>query len=213
MKISRFIVNPFGENTYILWEEARQDAIIIDPGMLDDDERNAVDGFIEKNQLIVRKVILTHQHADHILSAQYVSDKYEAPIYANIADNYLGEHLQEQADMFGLRCKRLPLVVTNNIKDGDVLKLNSEDIIVLEVPGHSRGGLSFYIPQSCCIFVGDSLFAQSIGRTDLPGGDYEQLLSSIKTKLYPLPEETVVHPGHGGATTIGEEKLYNPYTR
>lgn len=213
MRISQFIVNPFGENTYILWTDKGGDAIIVDPGMLDEEERNAVDGFIEKNNLVLKKVFLTHQHADHILSAQYMSSKYEVPIYASFKDNILGEHLQEQVNMFGLNCQRIPLYITNNLNDGDNIELGEERIRVLAVPGHSQGGLAYYIEDAGCVLVGDSLFTQSIGRTDLPGGDYNQLIDSIKTKLLSLPDDTVVYPGHGGSTTIGDEKLYNPYIR
>lgn len=211
MRISQFIVNPFGENTYILWTGRGGKAIIVDPGMLDDKERNAVDGFIEKNSLVLQKILLTHQHADHILSAQYISSKYEVPIFASSKDNILGEHLQEQVNMFGLNCQREPLYVTNNLEDGDSIELGEEKIRVLAVPGHSQGGLAYYSESSGCVLVGDSLFAQSIGRTDLPGGDYNQLINSIKTKLLSLSDETVIYPGHGGATTVGDEKMYNPY--
>lgn len=213
MRISQFIVNPFAENTYILWTGVGGDAIIVDPGMCDEDEQNTVNEFLDKNNLALQKVILTHQHADHILSAQYISSRYNVPVFANSKDNVLGERLQEQANMFGLNCRRKPLCVANNLEDGDDIELGEEKIIVLAVPGHSQGGLAYYIKDSGCVLVGDSLFAQSIGRTDLPGGDYDQLINSIKIKLLSLPDETVVYPGHGGATTIGDEKMYNPYIR
>lgn len=213
MKISRFIVNPFGENTYILWDKEGGEAIVVDPGMENDNERNTVDKFIADNGLSVQRVMLTHQHVDHILSAQYLSDKYKVPVCANEKDNPLGTHLPEQIEMFGLGCKALPLAITENMTDGDVYHIGDEPIKVLEVPGHSPGGLAFYLPESGCVIVGDSLFQMSIGRTDLMGGSYEQLIDSIKNKLLTLPDETVAYPGHGGATTIGDEKTYNPYIK
>lgn len=213
MKISRFIVNPFSENTYILWNGEGSDAVIVDPGMINNDERQSIDSFIASNNLNMKCVLLTHQHADHILSAQYIADKYKVEIYASIKDKVLGEHLPEQASAFGLRCNVAPLRVKNDLNEDSAVKLDGESIIVLEVPGHSQGGLSFYLPESNVVLVGDSLFNQSIGRTDLFGGNQNQLIENINKKLMVLPDETIVQPGHGGTTTIGDEKLYNPYIR
>lgn len=211
MKVSVFIVNPFAENCYILWQEKGSDAMIVDPGMADSGERNAVDKFIAENELKIKAVLLTHQHADHILSAQYIAEKYDVDISANFADNMLGNRLREQVAMFGLRCNSEPLVATRSLEEGESLALCGENIKVLNVPGHSPGGLAFYLPDSGCAFVGDSLFAHSIGRTDLPGGDYSTLINSVAEKLLTLPDETVVYSGHGESTTIGDERRYNPY--
>lgn len=213
MEISQFIVNQFYENSYILWDCVGGDAIVIDPGMADERERNAIDGFIEKKNLTLKKVILTHQHIDHILSAEYLANKYGVGIYASAKDNSLGEVLPQQALLFGLHCQCSPLIGVLPLVEGDVIQLGNETIKVIEVPGHSQGGLAFYVPSMSVVFAGDSLFERSIGRTDLVGGDFNQLLDSIKTKLYTLPEDTVVYCGHGDATTIGDERRYNPYCR
>lgn len=213
MKISQFIVNQFCENSYVLWDCIGGEAIVIDPGMANDSERNAIDGFLEKKELTLKKVILTHQHVDHILSAEYIANKYSVEVYANCKDNKLGELLPQQALFFGLHCQCSPLKGVQPLVDGDIIRHGNEDIKVIEVPGHSQGGLAFYIPSMSVVFVGDSLFERSIGRTDLIGGDLNQLLNSIKTKLYTLPDDTVVYCGHGDPTTIGDERRHNPYCR
>lgn len=211
MNISVFIVNPFSENCYILWNGNGSDAIIIDPGMGDSRERAVVDRFITENGLQVKHILLTHQHVDHILSADYLANKYSVDVCASIADNILGEKLPEQVAGFGLPYVCTPLTVTHNLEDGDKIMLNGEEIAVLTVPGHSPGGLAFYLPESNCVFAGDSLFRRSIGRTDLPGGNFEQLITSVKKKLLSLPSDTVVYSGHGEATEVGEERRMNPY--
>ena len=211
MNISVFIVNPFAENCYILWNGKGSDAAIVDPGMTDAAEREAVDKFIAENELRVVKVLLTHQHADHILSAHYLAEKYAVDICASAADGMLGARLPEQVAMFGLQCRCEPLSATCMLRGGDTISLNGEVINVLEVPGHSPGGLAFYLPESGCVFVGDSLFMRSIGRTDLPGGDYDTLIQSVRTRLLTLPDATVVYPGHGEATEIGDERRCNPF--
>ena len=213
MKISKFVVNPIGENTYILWNDDKREAAVVDPGMMNGEERAAVDSFVAKNKLDVKLVLMTHLHFDHAASARYVADRYGAKVYAGKADEFLGKALPGQAQMFGVGVKLSPLVIDEVITGGDVLALNGEEIKVLATPGHTPGGMSFYLPQSGVVLVGDTLFSQSIGRTDLPGGNYGEIVNSIKTELFILPGETVVLPGHGGSTTIDDEKSYNPYIR
>ena len=213
MKVSKFIVNPIGENTYILWNGEASDAAIVDPGMMNSEERDAVDGFVKKNRLSVKMVLMTHLHFDHAASARYVADKYGVKVYAAAGDEFLGSALPEQTKMFNIKVMIDPLMPDVCVNDGDELMLNDEKIVVLGTPGHTPGGLAFYLPESGVVFVGDTLFQMSIGRTDLPGGDYGRIIDSIKNKLYSLPDETVVLPGHGDSTTVGDEKCYNPFTR
>lgn len=213
MKVSKLVFNPFEENTYILWNEGCKDSIVIDPGMFDDNERRRFDEYVEASQLNVRKILLTHLHLDHAASAKYVSEKYGAKIYANAKDSQLGLLLSQQAKMFGFELSLPPVVVDIYLSEGDIIDIEDEHISVIETPGHTQGGLSFYIKESGLVFVGDTLFMQSIGRTDLPGGDFIQLMDCIKNKLFHLPDETLVLCGHGGGTTIGEEKSYNPYIK
>ncbi len=213
MKISKFIVNPIEENTYILWNEKGGEAAIVDPGMMYANERKAVDEFVAKNELTVKMVLMTHLHFDHAASARYVADRYGVKVFANIGDAHLGEALSTQARMFGMDLEIKPLVIDALLNDNDTLKLADEKIDVLAVPGHSAGSVAFYLPASGVVLVGDTLFCQGIGRTDLPGGNYKKIVESIKEKLFALPGETVVLPGHGSSTTIDDEKSYNPYIR
>lgn len=216
MKISKFTVNPIAENTYIIWDGEGSDAAIIDPGMMSDEERKAVDDFVEKNKLKMQMVLMTHLHFDHAASARYIADKYGIKVYANVADKKWGDILHDQARMLGatwVNAKLSPLKIDAEVNDGDVLKLNGEDIKVLATPGHTPGGVSYYLPESGAVFVGDTLFCQSVGRTDLPGGSFRQIVGSITTKLFSLPDETMVLPGHGVTTKILDERSYNPYIR
>ena len=213
MKVSKFIVNPIGENTYILWNGEASEAAIVDPGMMNSEERDAVDGFVKKNRLSVRMVLMTHLHFDHAASARYVADKYGVKVYAGEADKPLGQALPVQAQMFGIDVKLSSFDISETVNDGDVLMLNGEEVKVIATPGHTPGGLSFHLPDSNVVLVGDTLFCQSIGRTDLPGGDYHAIIDSIKNKLFALPGDTVVLPGHGDSTTIDDEKNFNPYVR
>ncbi len=211
MKVSKLVFNPFEENTYILWDEGSKDSIVIDPGMFDDNERRQFDEYMESLQLNVNQILLTHLHLDHAASAKYVSERYGAKICANAKDAQLGLLLSQQAKMFGFELSLPSVVIDTYLSDGDMIEVENEHISVIETPGHTQGGLSFYVKESSIVFVGDTLFMQSIGRTDLPGGDHMQLMDSIKNKLFSLPDETLVLCGHGGGTTIGDEKSYNPY--
>lgn len=211
MKVNRFSFNMFGVNTYVLWDEKSKDAIIIDPGMVDDNERNILDCFIESNNLKPIHLINTHIHIDHSFGIAHVSKKYSLKLECNSADQFLAERLKEQARMFGLNISIDELKIGVDLKDGDKFLLNNEEIHILQVPGHSPGSIVIYAPESAFVISGDVLFNSSIGRSDLPGGSYKQLIEAINSKLMTLPPYTTVYPGHGPATTIGDEKLNNPY--
>ena len=211
MKVSRFNFNMFGVNTYVLWDEKSKDAIIIDPGMIDDNERSILDCFIESNNLNPKHLINTHMHIDHSFGIAHVSQKYGLKLECNSADQFLAERLKEQARMYGLNISINELKIGVDLKDGDKLLLNNEEIHIIQVPGHSPGSIVIYAPESAFIISGDVLFNSSIGRTDLPGGSYKELIDAINSKLMILPNYTTVYPGHGPATTIGDEKINNPY--
>lgn len=211
MKIKQFTTNLFQENTFVLWSDKTNDAIIIDPGMMQNYERDIVDRFISDNNLTVNKVLLTHAHIDHAASAAYISTKYGCEVYANLGDNSLAEGLSMQAQMFHLKIDVQPLMIHKYLIDGDVLTLGDETIQVIATPGHSLGGLVYYLPEQKTAIVGDTIFQRSIGRTDLPGGNFSELIESIKTKVFTLPPETVLIPGHGPSTTVGEEIQSNPF--
>ena len=204
-------VNPFGENMYILWDEASRDAVVVDPGMMREAEREMVTKFIEGQDLNVIHILLTHMHIDHITSARWLADKTGADVCACALDAQLGRELPDQVAQFHLKIESEPLVIDRMLSDGDVLPLGEESIQVLHVPGHSPGGLAFYLPQSGLLISGDTIFNGSVGRTDLWGGDMAQLINSIREKILPLPDETVIASGHGPTTTIADEKRCNPF--
>mgnify|MGYP004518204573 FL=1 len=211
MHIVKFTVNPFGENTYILRSSTSNKAIVVDPGMMTAPEREAVDGYITQNGLEPQCILVTHMHVDHVASAAWLAGKYGLRIKASKADASLAASLPSQAARFGLKIEVNPIDDYDTIGDGDSLSLDGEAINVLASPGHSPGGLAYYLPQSGVVLVGDSLFLGSIGRTDLPGGSHGQLVESIKAKILSLPGDTVVLPGHGPQTCVTDEKAHNPY--
>ncbi len=211
MDVSRFELNPFGENTYILWHKTTKKAIVVDPGMMRDDERDLIVDFLDRHELTLQAVILTHIHIDHVTGAKWLADKYGVKILANKGDELLASSLPLQAQLFGLKIDVPSFNIDQALKDGDELMLGDEKIEVIATPGHSPGGICLYMPDSATVISGDTLFEGSIGRTDLPGGNFDRLISSIKTKLLTLPDDTVVAPGHGYTTTIGAEKQNNPF--
>ena len=211
MNATMMSVNPFGENMYILWDEASHEAVVIDPGMMRDGEREMVTKFIDDHQLNVKHVLLTHLHVDHITGARWLADKTGADVCGSALDNPLGQELPDQVAHFRINIEVEPLAVDRHLADGDSLPLGNEIIQVLHVPGHSPGGLAFYVPQSNLLFSGDTIFNGRLGRTDLWGGDFAQLINSIQEKILPLPDETVIASGHGPTTTVADEKRCNPF--
>lgn len=211
MKVARFTVNLFGENTYILWDEESREAVIVDPGMSNDREREIVDDYIVKNHLKLRQMLFTHLHLDHTFGVEYISENYGVDTACSIQEKPLGESTPEQAKLFHLRADVKHVTITKELHDGDVIYVGNEAIHVILISGHSPGGLVYYCPESAFVLTGDVLFKNAIGRTDLLDGDYESLVSGIKEKLFTLPDDTLVCPGHGETTTIGAEKISNPY--
>jgi metallo-beta-lactamase family protein len=211
MEIKRFEFNFFGENTYVIWDASSQEAAIVDPGMVNPEETDQIEDFIATHRLSVRYILLTHAHVDHTFGIDILKEKYHAPVLAHKADLPLGQMRGQQAEMFHLPMKLGPVEIDRFISANTTLNLGNERIEVIETPGHSPGGVCYYVPESSFILTGDTLFQGSIGRTDLPGGDHNTLLRSISTGLFNLPDNTVVYPGHGPATTIGKEKRTNPF--
>lgn len=213
MKISRFTVNPFGVNSYVMWDADTLEAAIVDPGMTDEAERKALDSFIERQGLKPVHLINTHMHLDHIFGNLYVKEKYGLDIKAHPADDFLGRSLEDQTARFHLPIKATNQGLDVELHDGDRLYLGTEPIDIISVPGHSPGSVALYCPESGFVITGDALFRGSIGRTDLPMGDYPTLIAAIRDRLLTLPPDTVVLPGHGPESTIGQEKSSNPYIK
>lgn len=211
LNIQAFEVNLFGENTYIIWDSYSNEAAIIDPGMATSKEETFISNYISTNELVVKAILLTHLHIDHTFGIDFTKATYNAPIYANIDDEFLGQRRLGQAKMFHLPMQLSPIAIDKYINEGETIKLGNYSISALKAPGHTPGSLLYYISEEKALFTGDVIFPGSIGRTDLPGGSYPQLISSIHTKILSLPTDTIIYPGHGPSTTIAEELRNNPY--
>lgn len=211
MRISVFTFGPFSVNTYILWDEESKQAAIVDPGMTNDDEIANIDHFLDEKKLHVKYLINTHLHIDHAIGNRHITTKYDVSCSASPLDSDLGLSLAAQSRMFGLPYVVSPVIISNQLKNGDSLPLGNESLEIITVPGHSRGSIAIYCPQSGFLISGDTLFKESVGRTDLPGGNAADLIHSIRHKLFSYPDETIVCPGHGPTTTIGHEKNSNPF--
>ena len=201
----------FGVNTYILWDDISREALIVDPGMINEKEQKEIKAFLDANNLNLKHLINTHMHIDHAFGISYVKENYNLKLECNLEDQFLAQRLNEQANMFGLPIPMSDLQIDKDLKDGEKIQLGDEHISILHLPGHSPGSVVLYAPQSNFIISGDVLFNTSIGRTDLPGGNYAQLINAINNKLMTLPDDVIVYPGHGPETSIGYEKQNNPY--
>jgi glyoxylase-like metal-dependent hydrolase (beta-lactamase superfamily II) len=193
-------------NCSIFGDEQTREAIVIDPG----DEIEKITEVLERHQLKVKAIVITHAHIDHVAGAHKLRASTGAPVYMNERDTELLNALDTQAKWLGVNTPQR-VEIDAAAGDGSVIRLGPAEFHVLHTPGHTQGSLSLWIPEENKVIAGDTLFRDSIGRTDLPGGNTRQILSSIKTRLFELPDQTVVFPGHGPNTTIGREKERNPF--
>jgi hydroxyacylglutathione hydrolase len=193
-------------NCSIFGDEQSHEAVVIDPG----DEIQRILAILAKHQLRVKAIIITHAHIDHIGGAQKLKAATGAPVYMNANDQPLSEHLDTQAAWLGMATPERTKIDVD-AREGEKVALGPAEFQVLHTPGHTQGSISLWIPAENKLIAGDTLFLDSIGRTDLPGGDYEQILRSIHDKLLPLEDTTAVIPGHGPTTTIGRERARNPF--
>jgi glyoxylase-like metal-dependent hydrolase (beta-lactamase superfamily II) len=193
-------------NCSIFGDEQSREAVVIDPG----DEIQRIRTILEKHQLRVKAIVITHAHIDHIGGAAKLKAATGAPVYMNANDQPLSEHLDTQASWLGMATPEKTNIDVN-AREGEKIALGPAEFHVLHTPGHTQGSISLWIPAENKLIAGDTLFLDSIGRTDLPGGDYQQILRSIHDKLLPLDDTTAVIPGHGSNTTIGRERARNPF--
>lgn len=209
MKVAQFTFNAFQENTYVLYDDSSE-CIILDPGCNNESERQQLVKFIEDKELKPVKLVNTHCHIDHVLGNKFISEKYNLELEAHEGEIPVLAANDAVSGMYGIPYEKSPAIGKYIEADIDYLFGNSV-LRTIFTPGHSPASLSFYEANSKTLIAGDALFQMSIGRTDLPGGDYDTLIKNIKEKLLVLPEDTIVYSGHGPSTTIGNEKANNPF--
>ena len=209
LQIKSFAFNPFSENTYVVFNDTKN-AFIIDPGNFSDAETEMLEKFIHDQDLKVRNILLTHAHIDHVLGLQKAYDVYKVPVILHELEKEMLDRNPMDANRFGFFFKPFEGEIEFT-SENEILKLDNDEFKILHVPGHSPGHIAFHNEAEKFIISGDILFEGSIGRTDLYKGNHDQLIESIKTKLFVLDGKTKVYNGHGNPTTIGFEKDYNPF--
>ena len=211
MDIETLVFSPIDVNTYILTDLSGECAVI-DCGCYDKREFSRFEGVLDSKGLNPSLLLNTHCHLDHIFGNRFMLEKYKLRSSWHELEESNRLHAPQHASFFGLAMEEPP-GPQSFLRHGEKISLGSAGIEVIHVPGHSPGGLAFYLPSSCCVFTGDALFSGSIGRTDLPGGSFQTLIKSIRNNLLTLPPDTVVYPGHGPETTIGREAASNPFLK
>ena len=209
LRIKQFIFNPVQENTYLLFDE-NGDCAIIDPGCYFDYERKELTDFVDANKLAPKDLLNTHCHLDHVFGNKFVADTYGLKLQLHSGEKVMLDLAPLSGEKLGLPFENYQGELTF-LKENDLIKVGNDVLKVLFTPGHSPASISFYCAAQQFVIAGDVLFRSGIGRTDLPGGDYDTLINSIREKLFTLPDEVVVHSGHGPETTIGYEKKNNPF--
>ena len=207
MRIKRFEFNMFPVNCYILSDETKEAVIIYE------EEKQALKKYIDDNGLNVKHLLNTHLHLDHIFGNPFLLKEYGLKAEANQADEFWLNQADAQARMFGFQLPEPPVPLGKYVCDGDVITFGNTKLEAIHVPGHSPGSIVYYCKEENCLFSGDVLFQGSIGRADLTGGNFDELREHICSRLFVLPGDTTVYPGHGDPTTIGIEKKNNPFFR
>lgn len=210
MNVKTFEFAPIGVHTYIAYDETNE-CVIIDAGCIAPQEQEELKRFISDNNLTVKHLLNTHLHFDHVLGIPFVSKEYGMQIKAHAGDQFLLDGLQSQLKMFGFNINVETPTIGTLLSEKDTIEFGNQRFSILHIPGHSPGSIVFYNKKAGCAFVGDVLFFGSVGRTDLAQGNHEQLIEGIREKLLNLPPETLIYPGHGMTTTIGQEIRHNPF--
>lgn len=209
--IASFVMNPFYENTYIVWDETGE-CIIIDPGCYTKEEEEEIEDSIRQKKLTPKYLINTHCHIDHVLGNKFIADKYQVPLLMHKGEIPVLHEVINYAPSMGIYYKQSPEPEIF-VEEGDTVHFGNTELQVLFTPGHSPASVCFYNEKEKYLIGGDVLFYDSIGRTDLHGGDYDTLMHSIHTKLMALPDDVKVYAGHMQTTTIGRERKMNPFLR
>lgn len=213
MQIQRFIVNMIEENTYLLYDE-NGDAALIDCGAFYTEEKSLIKDFIIDKQLNLTHILNTHAHFDHLFGVDYICKSFDLTLEINKAEKETYESAPLQTRL--LMRQDIPLDLPSKVSffnDGDIINIGKIKLTVISTPGHTPGGVCFYDEDHKVLFSGDSLFRAQIGRCDFPGGDEHQLIKALKERILTLPDDVQVLPGHGDSTTIGYERQYNPFLR
>ena len=211
LKVKCFVCNPVAENTYVVWDDESLECAIIDAGCCSKEEKRRLQEYIEQEHLHVKYLLSTHLHFDHVFGNRFVAETFHAKLSAHRDDAFLLDNFARQTALFGLNIDEPALPVDIYIDETDTLSVGRYDFAILHIPGHSPGGMVYYCKADACLFSGDVLFQGSIGRADLEGGDFNELIEQISCRLLTLPDETLVYPGHGEPTSIGKEKMENPF--
>ena len=206
MKIARLIFNPLQENTYVVWDETLE-AVVIDAGNMSEKENATLEQFLSERGLKPVYALNTHGHFDHLMGVEFLRSRYGAKFAVSSKDKFLVESAKQNAAMFGIGGGDIVEVIDVDLGGMESIKFGLTELQIITTPGH----VVFYEPQAKVLFTGDTLFRESIGRTDLPGGDYSWIMNSILEKIIPLGDDVKVHPGHGDTTDIGHESMYNPF--
>jgi glyoxylase-like metal-dependent hydrolase (beta-lactamase superfamily II) len=209
INIKKFTFNPYQENTYVLYDESGA-CVIIDPGMYDGAEQNELVAFIKTNALKPERLLNTHCHIDHVLGNKFVFDNWGLKPEFHQGELYILQAIAGYAPQMGMRYELSP-EPEHFLPESGTISFGLSSLALIFAPGHSPAHLCFYASEENFLIGGDVLFYRSIGRTDLPGGNHQQLISSIKENVFQLPDDCEVFPGHGPSTTIGFEKMNNPF--
>jgi glyoxylase-like metal-dependent hydrolase (beta-lactamase superfamily II) len=209
IQIKQFVFNPFQENTYVVYDDTKE-CVIVDAGCYSNGEQDELTGFIKLKGLKPKYAVNTHGHVDHIMGNAFVKEEYGVEILGNPEDLLLLESAIQHALMFGIGLDSVPSF-DGYINHGDTIRFGNSQLGVIHTPGHSRGGICLLSEEGNFVIAGDTLFRGSIGRTDLPGGNFDQLIESITKRLLPLGDDVIVYSGHGETSTLGWERNNNPF--
>ena len=210
MKIARLIFNPLQENTYVVWDDTLE-AVVIDAGNMSEKENATLEQFLSERGLKPVYALNTHGHFDHLMGVEFLRSRYGAKFAVSSKDKFLVESAKQNAAMFGIGGGDIVEVIDVDLEGMQSIKFGQTELQIITTPGHTPGHVVFYEPQAKVLFTGDTLFRESIGRTDLPGGDYSWIMNSILEKIIPLGDDVKLYPGHGETSDIGHESMYNPF--
>lgn len=211
MNVKQFTLNHFAVNCFVVWDEATRQCAIVDPAAETNYEEAQIIQYVEEQGLEPTMILLTHAHVDHIAGLREMCGRYGLPVTMHGDGKVLLRQAEAYGAVMGFEVERMDDLAVNVIKDRDVLALGREEIECRDVPGHCPGSMAYVLPDAKMVLTGDALFRGSIGRTDLPGGNYQLLIDKIHTQLLTLPDDYEVLPGHGDISTIGEERRYNGF--